>query len=333
MLEEIKITKDPVNLIKYICLTEQLRFMMNYDLPPFRPPSEADSYLIRVVRGCDWNRCKFCRMYKPIKFQIREKEEILRDIDNIPKIFPKSSSAFLGDSNPLVHPQICEIISYLKNKYPEIKRITAYARAKSFAKMSDDELEMLRDAGLNRVHIGLESGNDEVLKLVSKGVSSEELVKAGKKAVKYFELTYYVIIGLGGVERSKKHITDTAKVINSVKPTFVRIRSLTVFPTTPLKTLIGKAITPLSANQQLDELKMLIEKINVPTYLTCDHIFNYIFTTHGVIFYGVHGYLPDEKDRMIEEIESTKELIQALEKSGVPVYTYNQMCKMGLMLI
>lgn len=304
------------------------------DIPPFRPPSEANSYLIRVIRGCDWNKCKFCRMYKSIKFQIRRKEEILKDIDNIHRFFPKSHTAFLGDSNPLIHPQIHEIIEYLKKKYPEIDRITAYARAKTIANMPSEKLKTLRDAGLTRVHIGLESGNDEVLKLVNKGTCSKELVKAGKKAVKYFELTYYVIIGLGGIERSKEHIKDTANIINLVKPTFVRVRSLTVFPNTPLRTLIGKEITPLNASQQLNELKMLIEKIKVPTYLTCDHVFNYIFTIHGVIlFRGVHGYLPNEKDRMLEEIESTKDLINALERSGIPVYTYNQMYKMGLTLI
>ena len=122
---------------------------MRYEGAIFRPPSEANSYLIRVIRGCDWNKCKFCRMYKSIKFQIRRKEEILKDIDNIHRFFPKSHTAFLGDSNPLIHPQIHEIIEYLKKKYPEIDRITAYARAKTIANMPSEKLKTLRETKIS----------------------------------------------------------------------------------------------------------------------------------------------------------------------------------------
>ncbi len=303
--------------------------MIMYDFPPFRPPSEASSYLIRVIRGCNWNRCKFCRMYKSIKFQLRSKEEIMRDIDEMHKFFPPSNTAFLGDSDPLIHPDICEIIAYLKKKYPEIKRITAYARAKSIAEMPEDKLEMLKDVGLTRIHMGLESGNNEILELVKKGVTDKELIKAGKKVVKFFELTYYVMVGLGGIEKSIEHVRDTAKVINSVKPTFVRIRTLTIFPNTPMAHLKDK-ITPLNAYQQLDELQMLIEKINVPTYFTCDHVFNYLFTKDGIIFTGVDGFIPDEKDRMLSELESARKMIKSLERTGIQVFTCNQMYNMGL---
>jgi len=87
-----------------------------YDFPPFRPPSEAGSYLVRAVRGCNWNRCAFCGMYKGVRFEIRKKEEVFRDIDNIPKYFPFSRTAFIGDSNPLIHHDIAEIVRYLRRK-------------------------------------------------------------------------------------------------------------------------------------------------------------------------------------------------------------------------
>ncbi|MEM4541411.1 MAG: radical SAM protein [Archaeoglobaceae archaeon] len=295
------------------------------ELPPFRPPSEAFSYLIRVVRGCNWNRCVFCSMYKAIKFEQRAKEEILRDIDEIPKYFPKSKSAFLGDSNPLIHKDIAEIIRYLKAKRPEVERITAYARIKTIANMQEEKLEELKSAGLTRLHMGLESGDDEILGLVQKGITAEDAIKAGKKAGKFFETTYYVITGLGGAERSERHAKNTARVINEAKPTFVRIRNLTI--TNPD---MEGLIKPLNAEEQLLELKNLIEGIKVDTYFTCDHVSNYLFTERGPIFTGVHGRIPEEKEEMLRLIEDTLETVRALRKAGVEVFTSDDMFRMGL---
>lgn len=298
------------------------------DLPPFRPPSEAFSYLIRVVRGCNWNRCAFCSMYKNVRFEQRPKEEIMRDIDEIPRFFPKSKSAFLGDSNPLIHKDIVEIVRYLKSKRPEVKRVTAYARIKTIANMREEKLRELKYAGLTRLHMGLESGDDEVLKEVNKGITAKDAIEAGKKAGKFFETTYYVITGLGGVERSKKHADNTAKVINEAKPTFVRVRNLTI--TNPEMRGILK---PLNAEQQLEELRNLVLGIKVDTYLTCDHISNYIFTKHGVIFRGVHGRIPEEKEEMLRLIDDTIETVRALEKAGVKVLTSDDMFRLGLITL
>ncbi|MCS7144398.1 MAG: radical SAM protein [Archaeoglobaceae archaeon] len=298
------------------------------EFPPFRPPSEASSYLIRVVRGCNWNRCLFCSMYKTIDFEQRPKEEILRDIDEIPRYFPKSRSAFLGDSNPLIHKDIVEIVRYLKLKRPELERITAYARIKTIANMPEEKLRELKSAGLTRLHMGLESGDDEILKLVQKGITPDDAIKAGKKAGKFFEMTYYVITGLGGVERSERHAKNTARVINEAKPTFVRIRNLTI--TNPEMEGVLKL---LNAEEQLEELKNLIEGIKVETYFTCDHVSNYLFTKQGSIFMGVHGRIPEEKEEMLGLIEDTLETVKALKKSGVEVFTSNDMFKLGFITL
>jgi len=298
------------------------------DFPPFRPPSEAYSYLIRVVRGCNWNKCLFCSMYKSIRFEQRSKEEILKDIDDIPKYFPRSKSAFLGDSNPLIHKDIVEIVRYLKAKRPEVEKITAYARIKTIANIPEEKLESLKSAGLTRLHMGLESGDDEVLKIVQKGITSEDAIKAGKRAGKYFEMTYYVITGLGGVERSERHAINTARVINEVKPTFVRVRNLTI--TNPEMEGVVKL---LSAEEQLEELRKLIEGIKVETYFTTDHVSNYLFTKRGAFFTGVHGRIPEEKDEMLRIIEDTLETVRALKKSGVEVLTSNDMFRLGLITL
>ncbi len=303
---------------------------MQFDFPPYRPPSEAGSYLIRAVRGCNWNRCAFCGMYKDIRFEQRPKEEVFRDIDALQQVFPPSRTAFIGDSNPLVHRDIVEIVEYLKKRYPELERITAYARIKTIAYMPDERLKALKNAGLSRLHMGLESGDEEVLKLVSKGITAEDAVKACKKARKYFEVTYYVMTGLGGVERSERHVANTVEVLNAAKPTFVRIRNLTVIPGTPIEKIVGKDLTLLPPLQQLDELEGLVEGIKFRTYFTCDHVSNYLFTRRGAIFYGVSGYLPDEKKDMLEQIESARETVRVLLESGEKVYTSNDMLKMGL---
>ncbi len=306
---------------------------MRYDFPPFRPPSEARSYLIRVVRGCNWNRCAFCGMYKGIRFQQRRMEDILRDIDRIREVFPPSKSAFLGDSNPLIHRDIVEIVRYLKRQYPELERVTAYARIKTIAAMPEERLKALRDVGLTRLHMGLESGSEEVLRLVNKGITPEDAIKACRKATKYFEVTYYVITGLGGAERSEEHAKGTAEVVNAARPTFVRVRNLTLIPGTPIEKMVGRELTPLNARQQLEELRMLVENIHVRTYFTCDHVSNYLFTRSGPIFFGVSGYLPDERESMLKAIGTAIETVEALEKSGERVLTSNDMYRLGLITL
>ncbi len=303
---------------------------MTYDFPPFRPPSEAGSYLVRVVRGCNWNRCAFCAMYKGMKFELRKKEEVMKDIDNIPRYFPFSRTAFIGDSNPLIHPDIAEIIRYLREKRKEVERVTAYARIKTIAKMPEERLKELKDAGLTRLHMGLESGDREVLELVQKGITPEDAIEAGRKARKYFEVTYYVMPGLGGKERSEQHAVNTARVINKAKPTFVRLRNFTVIEGTPIERLVGKEITLLGPVEQLEEVRRLIEEIRVETLLLSDHVSNYLFTRRGAIFLGVSGRLPDEKESMLEQIDETIRTVRLLEESGERVFTSNEMYKMGL---
>ncbi len=305
---------------------------MNFDFPPFRPPSEANSYLVRVVRGCYWNKCAFCGMYKDLKFCVRKKEEILRDIDNLPKFFPPSKTAFLADSDPLVHRDIVEIVRYLSERY-ELERITSYTRIKTICRMPEEKLRELKEAGLKRIHVGLESGDRKVLEIIRKGVTPEEAVSAGRKATKYFELTYYVITGLGGVERSEEHALNTARVISRAKPTFVRVRNLTVLPNAPISKMVGKEITLLDAKQQLEELRLLVENINCETYLTCDHVSNYLFTRSGPIFFGVSGFLPEEKEGMLEQIDLALKNVELIEKSGEKVLTSNDMYKLGLITL
>lgn len=302
---------------------------MDYDFPPYRPPSEAGSALLRVVRGCTWNRCAFCGMYKDVRFEQRRKEDVLREIDRLREIFPVARTAFLGDSNPLIHRDIVEIVRYLREKNPWIERVTAYTRARTIARMKREKLEALKDAGLDRLHIGMESGDGEILAMIDKGATPEDLVEAGRKGGEFFEVSFYYILGLGGKERLEKHVRNSAEVINNAKPDFVRVRTLTVIPGTPIQRMVGEEMSLLSPEEQLEELRTLIENIDAETYFTCDHISNYLFHGGKAFFTGVHGMLPDEKERMLEEITDALELVKALDG----VMNSNELAKLGRIIL
>ena len=311
---------------------------MQYDFPEIRPPSEAGSYLLRVTRGCAWKKCVFCWRYGGTKFEIRNVDEIKKDILRMREIFGYTTSAFIGDADPLVHKHLDEIIRFLKQNYPHVSRVTAYARAKTIAKMKEERLKRLKESGLTRLHIGLESGDDEILKLMKKGATSEDMIKAGLKTKKFFELSFYVIVGLGGIERSKQHVINTSKVINEVAPDFVRVRTLTIGYNNEIVDMVEEGVlTPLTPIQQLEELERLVKSIEVKTYFTCDHISNYLVLDgadwfNRIIFKGVEGILPNERERMIKEIRKAKEIVKNLKNKGVRILNCNDLIKLGIIM-
>ena len=172
-----------------------------YDFPPFRPPSEANSLLLRVTRGCPWNRCTFCSMYKGMKFEIRPIEEVLGDIESARDLYgDRVRTVFIGDSNSLVvkTEMLVKILNTLLSSFPHIERVTSYARARTIAKKPLEDLIKIRQAGLDRLHVGLETGDRDLLKEIEKGATPEEMVEAGIKAREAgFEYSLYVLLGLG----------------------------------------------------------------------------------------------------------------------------------------
>lgn len=205
-------------------------------------------------------------------------------------------SIFLQDANSLIiNPcDLIEILVYLKECFPWTERITSYARSHTVARISDDDLSAIRTAGLNRIHIGLESGSDIVLKMVKKGVSKEMHIKAGQKAKKAgFELSEYVMPGLGGVSLSREHALETADALNQINPDFIRLRPLTISENTGLcddyKTgRFEKANDLMTAK----EILLFIENLNnITSWIKSDHILN--------LFEDVEGKLPQDKEKMI----------------------------------
>ena len=277
----------------------------DYDFPPFRPPSEANSLLLRVTRGCPWNRCAFCSMYKGMKFEIREIEEILEDIESARDLYgDRVRTIFIGDSNSLVAKteMLVKILNTLFSSFPHIERITSYARAKTIAKKPLEDLIKIREAGLTRLHVGLETGDQELLKAIEKGATPEEMVEAGRKAKKAgFECSLYVLLGIGGEEKWEQHARGTAEVLNRIDPHFIRVRTFVPQPNSPLYEAMTEGRFQLASPETiLKETKLLLEGLHVTSQFLSDHISNLL---------PLHGNLPEDKERMIQMIgEALKEL-------------------------
>jgi radical SAM superfamily enzyme YgiQ (UPF0313 family) len=272
----------------------------NYDFPPFRPPSEAGSLLLRVTRGCPWNRCTFCSMYKRMKFEIRGLEEIKSDIELAKELYgDRIKTVFIGDSNSLVVKTevLVQILNFLYSSFPHIERVTSYARAKTLYKKPIEDLKRIYQAGLNRLHVGLETGDRELLKEIEKGATPEEMIEGGRKAKRAgFEYSLYVLLGIGGEGKWESHARGTAEVLNQIDPHFIRVRTFIPQPGSRLYEAMGEGRFRLATPEAiLKETKLLLEELQVTSQFLSDHISNLL---------PLHGKLPEEKGGMIQMIDA-----------------------------
>ncbi len=319
-----------------------------FEQGPIRPPSEANSLLIRVTRNCPWNRCAFCPVYKRSKFSLRPVEHVIKDIDTVHRyvvsllqladeaekrglieidtaelrINPEERQAFnaayhwlsygmksifIQDANSLIikPSDLIEILKHLQNCFPWVERITSYARSQTVARISDGELSAIRAAGLSRIHIGLESGSDKVLEMVKKGVSKETQIKAGQKAKKAgFELSEYVMPGLGGIKLSTDHALETADALNQINPDFIRLRTLAI----PEKIALYDEYKAGRFEKCTDvimakEILLFIENLNgINSIIKSDHILN--------LFEDVEGTLPLDKEKILNVLRTFLDMPQ-----------------------
>ncbi len=219
-----------------------------------------------------------------------------------------SRTVFLQDANTLIvrTPDLLEILEYLKNAFPSIERVTSYARSHTAARKSSEELQELHQAGLSRLHIGMESGCDEILAYIQKGVTGADHIVAGQKIVESgISLSEYVIPGLGGGQWSSKHAKETASVLNQIDPDFIRFRSLVVKQKTELhKKVLSNDFEPVGEDETVDEIRSLIDNLNCHSYLASDHIANLIGE--------IEGQLPQAKNQLLKIIDDYR--LMPLEK-------------------
>lgn len=278
--------------------------------PIIRPPSEWRSTLIRVTRGCNWNRCRFCGIYPHFgqsHFSTRSYEEIASDIALLQARRPQSEEFFIGDADPLHGGSdlFCRVLDLLYQSFP-VKKVTSYARVSTLKKIGVATIKELADRGLTRIHLGLESGDEAILRFQRKGQSpamvaevSSWLKEAG------IQQSFYILLGLGGATRWREHITATAELINRLQPEFVRIRRLWLYQADPVSGRSGCPLldqvadgtfVPQNAEGTVRELALLLERLlPAPGFLTCDHANNVL---------QVHGSLATDLEEMRREVQA-----------------------------
>ena len=275
-----------------------------YEQGVIRPPSEASSLLIRVTRNCPWNQCLFCPAYKGVKFSKRTVEEVKKDIDSMAnelRDYPGVKTAFLQDADSLILPtdDLIAILDHLKERFPKIDRITTYARARTLSHKSVDDLRRLKQAGLTRIHTGMESGSTRVLKMIKKGITPEEVVTGGRHVMEaVIELSEYIMPGIGGRTMSEEHATETARLLNLIRPHFIRVRTFAMHPQSPMQKMVREGtFVPLTEDEIVAEIRLLINHLdNMHSYFSCND-----FSLN--LLMQVDGYLDEKKEDMLKELD------------------------------
>jgi len=295
---------------------------MSFQRPEIiRPPSEWNSYFLPLTSGCSTNTCTFC-MYYGSKLRIRDVEDVKSEIDalalftrkgirlpNVPNVVYDiaqgwdGKKVFLQDGDALVYPfpKLKEALQYLNEKLPSIERIGTYATPQDILRRSVDELKELQQLKVGIFYTGLETGDDELLQKIGKGASSAEMIEAAKKVKEAGIISSItIILGLGGVEGSQKHALETARVLSEMDPEYVGALTLTFVPGTPLYEQREQGeFHPLSPFQSLEELKLIIEN---------SHFTDCFFSSmHASNYLSVRGRLPQDKKRMLRQIEAVLE--------------------------
>lgn len=255
---------------------------MDYQGIIIRPPSEADSLILQVTIGCSHNKCTFCPTYKGINFRLKDQSIIDRDIELASRRFGNFvRRVFLCDGDVLIlkTEYLIELFSKLRAAFPHLQRIGLYGNAKSILRKSHNELKLLKENGLGIIYLGVESGNDEVLKRVNKGVTNEQMLEAGKRVIDAgIKLSVTVLLGIGGKELSKEHAVDTGKLLTAMQPNYVGALTVMVIEGTPLyeEQKAGRFILP-SPFELLEELKIMIENTDLKSGLfMANHASNYL---------------------------------------------------------
>ena len=331
-----------------------------FEQGPIRPPSEARSLLVRVIRNCAWNRCTFCPVYKGSTASTRPLEDVVADVDAMAaaaevlkaegiaavhrglvppeayqvELFLRDGGrgVFLQDADPCAMPtdKLAAVVRRVRERFPTVDRVTTYGRAATLARRTEEQLAQLVEAGLTRVHLGLESGADEVLMAIDKGCSGGDLIAAGENVVRAgLELCFYLMPGLGGREAAAAHVAGSARVIRAVaaaapagRPLVVRLRTAAVVPGTPLaeREAAGEFVLPddVEVTQELRDL--LVELGDARLELRSDHSLN--------LLPDLEGSLPRDRERlvaMLDEYLALPREEQALYSVGARLGIYGEL--------
>jgi radical SAM superfamily enzyme YgiQ (UPF0313 family) len=272
---------------------------MRYEGKLYRPPSEAYSYIVQATIGCSHNLCTYCDMYRDKQFRVRDLAEVLEDIGAAGRAYPGADKVFVADGDALIMDtdRWLTILEACRGAFPRFRRASCYATAENVLNKTPEELVALRDAGLEMLYIGPESGDDVTLKRIVKGGTFADHAEAARKAHDAgMRLSVIVLLGAGGVDRSEEHARETGRLITAMDPEYVGALTLTVIPGTPQARMVEKGKFELpEIPRLLGEMRTIVE-VAEPTRT----LFR---TNHASSYLPIAGELPRDRDRILQAID------------------------------
>ena len=275
--------------------------LIDYDLPLWRPPSEADSFILQATLGCSFNHCSFCSMYRTKAFAIRPLQAVQADIQAVARAYPGTRRVFLADGDALAAPtdHLLVILENLHTAFPRLERVSSYALPANLLKKSVDELAQLREAGLTLLYYGIETGSADLLKRITKGATPEAMITGLTKAKQAgLKISATVILGLGGQTHWQEHIDATADLVNQVELDYLSTLQLMLDPA--IYQEFHRKFRELFQEQDdhalLAEQVRLIERLNPPAPLT-------FRSNHASNALALAGELPRDRERLLAQLE------------------------------
>ncbi len=276
---------------------------MKYEGVVYRPPSEARSLIVQLTIGCAHNSCTFCTMYKDKTFRIRPVSEILADFEEGAALYgSRVRRIFLADGDALVMKteELLEILNFAVKKFPYLERISSYGTPGDILRKTEEELKQLRKAGLELIYMGAESGCEQVLEDIRKGVSRDEIIRAGKKLKACgMDASVTLISGLGGRKLLEEHAVDSASLISEINPRYVGFLTLMLDETAPIMEKIRNgSMELLSPQEVLEEMRLFLKHVHSPgTIFRSNHASNYI---------ALKGTLDRDIPRMLDLLDEVE---------------------------
>jgi radical SAM superfamily enzyme YgiQ (UPF0313 family) len=284
--------------------------LLNYEQPLYRPPSEANNLILQVTIGCRFNQCSFCSMYKSKEYRLKSDEEIQRDITRAATQWPDAERVFLadGDAFNLSAETLLKILSWLQHAFVKLRRVSCYATPANILAKTTEELSQLKKKKLSLLYVGVESGNDTILKSISKGASQQSISRALLLAdLANIKISATIILGLGGRRLWQQHITDTIHLLNSAPVTYLSTLQLYLEPDikSAFYARFSESFIHQNDSEILNELHQLIKELAPPQPL----IFR---SNHASNALPLAGNLPKDKLRLLEEVELAMQDIEKL---------------------
>lgn len=273
---------------------------MEYDMPLFRPPSEARSLIFQVTLGCSWNKCLFCDMYKTKKFMVRPFEELEKDVVEMSRRYPETKRIFMADGDALAAPvdHILKVLELINQRFPNLQRISTYASPKNLKDLTLNELKIFKERKLDILYMGIETGNDELLKKIKKGANGKQMIEVGKKAIEAgLRMSTFIILGLGGVKESYVHAKDSARVVNGIDPQFLATLTLMLEDEKVYEEeIMGGGFKLIDMKQSLQELRWFVEDLELTSCkFGTEHASNYLSISKTT--------LPEDKEKILYLID------------------------------